>query len=98
MGFGSEDRDNDFLQCPEWKYKLRNTFAFVDATFNEDLDLVDQSRGEVLELSLATEGLQSRVLLLYAVFAKVLKSRPLDLVHPGRPQPLRGFQKVTERP
>ncbi len=65
LGFGSEDRDKDSLQCPEWKFKMRNHFA-----------LVDQSRGEESDLSFATEELQSRALHLYGVLAKVISCVP----------------------
>ena len=48
LQFGSEDRDKDALNWPEWKFKLRNHSA-----------MIDHDRGEELHISLATDDLQA---------------------------------------
>ena len=78
--FGSEERDKDALAWPEWKFKLRNHLAMIDPAYIADMDLVDRDRGEELDISLATDELQARALMLYSLLVKNMKQRPMDLV------------------
>ena len=80
LQFGSEDRDKDALHWPEWKFKLRNHLATTDQAYIVDMDMIDADRGEELDISLATEDLQARALMLYGLLVKTLKQRPLDFV------------------
>ncbi len=80
LQFGSEDRDKDALNWPEWKFKLRNHLAVIDQSYIIDLDMIDKDRGEELDISLATDDLQARALMLYGLLVKTLKQRPLDFV------------------
>ncbi len=64
LHFRSEDRDKDVLNWPEWKFKLRNHLAVIDQSYIVDLDMIDNDRGEELDLSLATDDLQVRALML----------------------------------
>ena len=80
LQFGSEARDKDALTWPGWKFKLRNHLATVDPSYIVDIDTIDVERGEELDLSLATDELQARALMLYGLLVKTLKQRPLDFV------------------
>ena len=44
LQFGSEDRDKDALNWPEWKFKLRNLLATIDQAYIVDMDMTDLER------------------------------------------------------
>ena len=98
LQFGSEDRDKDALNWPELKFKLRNHLAVIDQAYIVDMDnMIDADRGEELDISLATDDLQFRALMLYGLLVKTLKQRPLDLCEVSEgSQRLRGLQTLVE--